>query len=495
MKNIIEFHDEVLPLGRATIASYLKEIYLRRGELNPTEKKQLDWYIKEYHQETGIGEDRYYLYSYTDSLFRFNTIPILEYTLFNEKGSGHRRAGGFSFWGTYGDYFSASFDFRDVGEFGKNIDSNRYFTPQRGGVPREVNGGFELSDAKGSVTYNWKWGSVSLIKDYFQWGHGKFGQLIYSWKASSYTRLQLQFNPVDWFRFHYFHGFLSSLVIDSAASYPTGLVIQGNTVYSERFISKYVVANMLSLTPWEELDVSFGNSVIYSGSGISPEYLIPFMYYKVLDHNLGRDNDQGSNGQLYFDLKWTYPQTYMFYYTLFVDVLSIRDILKGDMNTTWFGITLGGKKIDALIENLDLTVEYTRLNPWLYEHYVPTTTYKHLNYPLGHWLGQNADQLRVQFDYAYSDQLRMSLWGENLRKGGLKGIEYAYAIPDTEPFLYGPVRKELNGGIEINYSYMHDIWAKLQLEYRNGKDEDSGRLNPYRNTSRFYFSIGLGCGL
>ncbi len=87
------------------------------------------------------------------------------------------------------------------------------------------------------------------------------------------------------------------------------------------------------------------------------------------------------------------------------------------------------------------------------------------------------------------------MWGEQLRKGGLKGIEYAYAIPDTEEFLYGPVRKETNAGLEVTYSYMHDIRAKLQLEYRSGSDEDGSRLPAYRNQNRVYFSFGISCGL
>ena len=48
-----------------------------------------------------------------------------------------------------------------------------------------------------------------------------------------------------------------------------------------------------------------------------------------------------------------------------------------------------------LFDNLDVTVEYTRLNPWVYEHKNEVTNFKHLKYSLGHWLGQNGDQFRV----------------------------------------------------------------------------------------------------
>ena len=47
------------------------------------------------------------------------------------------------------------------------------------------------------------------------------------------------------------------------------------------------------------------------------------------------------------------------------------------------------------------------LIPWVYEHKDETTTYKNFDYYLGDWLGQNADQFRIQFDYHTAERIEV----------------------------------------------------------------------------------------
>ena len=123
--------------------------------------------------------------------------------------------------------------------------------------------------------------------------------------------------------------------------------------------------------------MSVGNAVVYGGE-FRPEFFIPFMFYKFLDHNSGRGDVNDANGMMYFDISAKYPKNFQFYSTMFIDVTEIRNILDNDFNNTWIGFTLGGKTVDLLFDNLDLTLEYTRLNPWVYEHKNEVTNYKHL---------------------------------------------------------------------------------------------------------------------
>ena len=168
------------------------------------------------------------------------------------------------------------------------------------------------------------------------------------------------------------------------------------------YINKYIAANFLSISVTPKLDVSLGNSIIYSGK-LRPEFFIPFFFFKSYD-NRGVDYTvEDGNKQLYIDAAVKLPKTFTFYGTLFADCIEIRKLLKHDSRGTDIGFTIGGKKIDLFLPLLDLTVEYTRINPWVYEHKDETTTYKHLNYYLGDWLGQNGDQLRIQIRlYAFA---------------------------------------------------------------------------------------------
>lgn len=507
LKGLIELNDEVKPFSRMYIAKKLlkidEELKSEKKEiLNNVETDELKFYLEEYFYEifklnngSSIAgqqlKERWYLYSYTDSLFNLKLSPIAGYSLsFSDKESGHARWVGLTSFAEYSDWFGAGFDIRDKGEFGGNVNEDKSFTSERGAWYKAATDGIEYSDAKGSINFNWSWGSVSLIKDYVQWGHGNFGQLILSDKAPSYPQIRLSLNPVKWLRFYYIHGWLNSLVPDSSEfyySYPGTL----SERLRESYINKYIAANLITVTPFDRIDISAGNAIVYSGD-LRPEFFIPFMFYKFLDHNTGRGDVGDGNGMLYFDLSVKYPENFMFYSTLFVDVTEIRNILDANYNNTWIGFTLGGKTIDLIVQNLDVIVEYTRINPWVYEHKDEVTTYKHINYTLGHWLGQNADQIRLQFNYQLIRGLKFMLFAEQVREGGHDEIYYAYnnISENGRSFLYGPLRREYRAGLTVDYEYLHDLHVQMKFFRADIRDDDQQRaklINSFKNN--FEFSI------
>src|SRR3989339_2026944 len=130
---------------------------------------------------------RWFIYSYEDSLFNLKLSPIAGYGISSTgKYSGHTRWVGASVFATYSDWFGLNFNIRDKGEFGGNVDRNKYFSPLSGAWYKGAPNGIEYSDLRGGINFNWDWGSISLIKENIQWGHGKFGQLILSAKPPSY---------------------------------------------------------------------------------------------------------------------------------------------------------------------------------------------------------------------------------------------------------------------------------------------------------------------
>lgn len=533
LKGLIELNDEVKPFTRLYAAEKLIEISdavnnkleIEKGiVLSDVEIDELDFYLREYYYEVqclrpvSIKEqnsenseiitdlsgtdkiislndrkikERWFLFSYSDTLFNLKLSPIAGYGIsFSENGTGHSRWIGLSSYTTYSDWFGASFDIRDKGEFGETFDKDKSFTEVRGAWYKTAPDGIEYSDVKGSISFNWGWGNVSLIKDYVQWGHGEFGQLILSDKAPSYPQIRLNLNPVSWLRFSYIHGWLNSLVLDSAAFY---YAYPGtpNQLLRKSYFNKYIAANLITVTPWDRIDISAGNAIVYSGD-LRPEFFIPFMFYKFLDHNTGRGDVGDGNGMLFFDLSVKYPQNFKFYSTLFVDVTEIRNILENNFNNTWVGLTLGGKMVDLMLPNLDLTLEYTRINPWVYEHKDELTNYQHLEYTLGHWLGQNADQIRMELNYQALRGLRFMIFIEKLRKGGLDDIYYAYhdIKNNGRSFLYGPLRKEYRTGLSVNYEYQHDLHIGMKYTYSDIKDEDDLRISEFNDLKNILeFSI------
>lgn len=492
----VEFHDEVRPLTRVQVARLLQQIKSSENNLNSIEREDFQWYCAEFAQEmTEPGTERAYLYKYRDTLFNFTLSPLGGYEIskYGDK-SGHRRWWGVKSWATYSNYFAGSFEYRDNTEYGDNADKEKLFSPKSGYYVTAASGNsFDYSDVKGSVSLNWNWGSFSIIKDYMNWGHGKFGQIILSSKAPDFPHIRLVLQPTDWLRFYYMQGWLNSMLLDSNRfyyNYPNSL----DPTLEKKYMDKYLVANMVSVTINHKVDFSIGNNFVYGGSP-RWETFIPFMYYKVMDHNTGRQLTDDGNGMIFSDIKINYPETFKFYGTMLIDVLNVREILRGIWHTSWFAYTIGAKKIDVLIPNLDLNIEYTQIQPWVYENHSEISTYKHMNYVLGDWIGQNADELSVQLGYQPVKRFHIDLIAERIRKGGLKDISYAYKDIIDLPFLYSPVRKEYSLQCNLRYEFLRDAFTKLQMKYSNIKDEDTSRTYSWMLGKKFSFAFSLQYGL
>jgi hypothetical protein len=494
-EHIINLNDEVKPYSRKVIADYLLIAEMNSDKLNELEKEELNWYTEEYAAELNVTNERWFLFKHSDSLFSFRVTPLGGYSISrNGPSHGHTRWWGIDVYGYITGWLSGFFSYKDIGQYGENVDYKKDFTPERGYfINSYPAGGIEFSDVKGGINFNWNWGTASLIKDDIRWGHGNFGQLILSDKTESYPQIRLFLKPAKWIRFYYLHGWLNSLVYDSAQFYFNNLG-STNPILHKQYISKYIAANLLSITPVDKLNISFGNSAIYSGN-LRPEFFIPFIYYKVMDHNTGRGDVDDSNGQIFIDISSRNLKEIQIYSTLFIDSGSIRGLLNGEYHEWWGGYTLGVKKVNFFIQNLDLNIEYTRLSPWTYEHKYETETYKNMGFTLGHWLGQNADQMRIQFNYKYNRPLAVHVYFQRLRKGGIADIITAYSSNITEPFLYGPLRKDYDLGAGAEYEIVHDINISAEYVYSSITDEDKFRTPGYLLGVKNNFSLTLKLGL
>ena len=122
LKGIIQYNDEVKPFSRMAIGKLLLKVEEQKEKLNELEQKELIWQFEEYSAETGYEDERFRLYSHRDSLFELTVSPVAGYSLANNYGkTAYHRWWAFKFWGTYGNYFGASFEYRDNTESGSGI--------------------------------------------------------------------------------------------------------------------------------------------------------------------------------------------------------------------------------------------------------------------------------------------------------------------------------------------------------------------------------------
>lgn len=404
------------PYSRKQIAEWLKEVDSLREGLTQRQIDQLDFYLKDYRKELRVGKDwdrRKDLFYYSDSIFELTVNPILG-------GSVMLNANGSRVWRRVGGEFFASA--RSFGFYGSLRDNNvtevlatsQFITPRQGENYKAIStkNRSDFNEAIGGISFQWKWGDVVVMKDRLIWGNTVRSANIFSGKAPSYATLNYRLYPVEWLEFQYMHGWLVSEELDSARTF---LTPNGNR---RVFMNKNVAANYLTIKSKWDIDFTFGNSIIYSDNGLNAVYFIPFMFFKSVDHTYSGtgSNELGQNAQFFIDVSARAIKNVHLYASLFVDEVSISNFWNRELQTNIMSVKLGGTWFNAL-PNIHLSAEYTRTNPWTYRHQIESTTFASNQYNLGHYLGENADEIYGAVEYIPLKNLQIKAGAWYARKG------------------------------------------------------------------------------
>jgi len=400
-------------------------------------------------------------FQYKDRLFTLSVRPILGISyMVNENGSALHKYWGGSMFGYIGKNFGFYANLRDNNE-SVGLEYPEYFTLREGHVYKNnPKGGVDYFEMKGGVTVSWNWGSVGLLNDRFTWGNNYHGANILSDKAPPYPYLYLHLKPAKWLEFSYMHGWLNSNVIDSNRSYYDG------DVYRITYRNKYIAANMFTLIPWKRLNISFGNSIIYSDVNINPLYLIPFMFFNAVDATrTGYVDAASSNSQLFFDISSRQIRHLHLYVTLFIDELKMSRVTDPDKQnfTSW---KAGFKVSDFPISNLSFTFEWTKTNPMTYKHYISTTTFASNDYNMGNYLRDNSWE--YYFALAYKPIRGLFVQASYTLAAHGDDYPYDHSIPlpvDGVPFIQNKTWQNSEVAVRARYEYTAN--AYFFLEYLN----------------------------
>ena len=484
---VITINSVVKPYSRLFIANKLKEAEGKRDKLNPRQQKELDFYLLDFGKELNEGKEwkrRKDLFYYKDSLFSFTANPILGGELFtNSSGQAtywRNGAEARAYIGNWGFYASL----RDNHEK-PLLGLPAYLTPREGG---HVKGATDWSEMQGGVTYSWKWGNAGLVKDNLQWGNNYNGANIFGGNNPTFVQLRLHLNPVKWFDFNYSHGWLNSMVVDSSRSY--WVTNSYGTDYREVYHKKFIAANMFTFIPLKNLNISAGNSIVYSDLDFYPGYLIPLFFYKSVDHsvNSGIDN---MNSQMFFDISSRQINHLHLYATLFVDELSVSRIFKKDEWNflSWKG---GFRLSDFPLTNLSVTTEFTYTYPLAYQHYVPTLTFETNGYNLGHYLRDNSREWYAALDYRPVRTLNICLWFLD----AIRGPDYTELGGSRvgNPPLFSVEWHNTAIGLKASYQVINDLYTWFSFSASNIRGDK--RWSPEyffgrKNTLNFGVTFGF----
>jgi hypothetical protein len=518
--NIYDFLDELAnnkviiinavakPYSKIFVAKKLLEAKSKEDQLNNRQRKELDFYLQGFQTEMEFPMEynakwnvlkKYSKWAATlnplgvyfkDSVTTLWLKPILGYEyITNNNGSFKHTYGGLEFGAYIGKHIGFYTSLRD-NTITKNVIQPDFFvTDQAAPVKTFSPEDIEFSEARGGITYSWKWGSVGLIKDNLSWGDTYYQSNIISGRTPSYGMLKLHLSPVKWFEFNYFHGWLVSDVVDSTLSYWDG------DNFRAVFRPKYMAANMFSFQPFQGFWFSFGNSIIYSDISIQAAYLIPFLFYKSVDHTLNATyhyGDAGQNSQMYFNISSRNIKHVHLYGGLFVDELSLRHMFDEGEQRNYISLKGGIRISDFPLQNLWMGIEYTRTNPLVYQNYLDAVTFETNSYCLGHYLRDNSDVtnisigykpirgLHVLATYRYARHGTDYDYKELQNSGSSSGLPFMEEVIWKEQRFYVSVKYEIvnNAYFYINYAYS-DITGDYSVLKMRSPDFYWGKTNTF----------------
>ena len=471
---ITDYRDAVKPLSRQSIGKFLIRVDSLKTQLTAVEQEQLKFYREEFYEEMkdlndgSISDERWHLYGYQNAPSRI-AADLIGSASYNHESDGKilsELTAGLSAYGNVGSSVGAYFYYRASHDGGSYISTSApslsSLRPLSPATAMIASGSTTVSEAMHNVydydvlyaQANVDLGFVTLTGEQMQnvWGAGENGNIILSTKSPAYPQVKLHARLSKDIDFTYIHGWLFSGVIDSSQTY--------NPQYFGKrpiYMNKYIAANMLEFTPWNGVNIALGESEIYGGPGRNPEllYLIPIMFFKTAEHYLGNQD----NSQIFFNLKFNVVKNFDFYLPIFIDELSTSTFLSQTKNRNQLGFTLGGDSYDLFYHDTRINIEYTRINPWVYNHQYPEDSYQNHGVNLGDWIGQNADLFAASVYHRPMYNLEIGLKFQSLRKGGKESTYYQYEYTGvTPPFLYGPITKQQSFGIVGSYQPLRDLY-------------------------------------
>jgi len=491
---IIEINSSVKPYSRILIANKLREAQNQLDKLNKRQKHELAFYLRDYNKELLAGQDfkkRIDLLYYNDSLFTLSVNPILGVRYFhNQHGSMYHRWNGAEAFAYVGSHVGIYASLRDNHE-SRIIASPDFLTRETGGAykyPR--GGGVDFSEMRGGITFSWKWGNVGLVKDHNVWGDYYADPSILSARAPSYAQIKLNLQPVDWFEFNYFHGWLVSGVIDSTRSYQytNGYASDIRLV----FANKYLAANMFSFKPFNRTLFSVGNAVIYSGPNVNPVYLIPFLYFGADKQNKNNANNEDfvRNSWLFFNVSIRNIKNIHLYASLFADEIKLsRFFKKAEHNPIGYKY---GIQFSNVMPNTFLTLEFTRYNPFVYQSKTPVTTYQTNAYLLGDYLGDNSQEFYVSLGFRFFRASEIKLAYRHAKHGPL--YNETGTIESDMPFMENVAWENNELTLSANWQIINDAYLYLSYMIRNSSGDEKKYTAPYYYGKTNTVEVGLNYG-
>lgn len=490
-----------LPWKRFRVAKALEMISSNPENLSSSERNTLELFEKEFglrpHDNAVVlysesdslqvfsarmfGDYEKFIYHFEDSLHSVNLIPLASVEAMaenTEAGSTNVLLGnlGVRLHGTLsnmlGYYLQATNGAVISGERELALEDRRL----RQNIKfADLNSDFDFSESHVHFQYNWFYATIG--RETRLLGSGMNQRLYISTNSPPFDALSLGAEFSD-FEYRYTH---ASLIGRPETNHDVGVETQ--------IPDKYAGIHRFSYRPsWGE--IAFWENIIYSDRNPDLAYLNPLSFFKSLEHAL-RDRDNSIMG-LDAVIR-PFPRIQI------KGTFLLDDIIFSKLGTGYWSNKFAWNMaaVSALPWNIDLGVEYSRVEPFTFSHYNPQNSMTNDMLLYGSYIPANSDKLEIMGRWWFGGRypLEMSLsymrHGKNIYEndslifnaGSDPFITRSNLYPgegsNVAEFLAGELQEtfslRVNAGIEIIRGFnLHGIY---QLSNTNGKAVHLFRLS------------------
>ncbi len=429
LKGIIQNYNSLnLPISRKDVAKFLNEIKEKQYSLDSSEKKIFNDLLIEFHFDLENNLDRSYslfgnfnpgkifsdaeykyLYAYADqnaSLF-LDALGNLSYRDFNAESYSKTKIGlgelGIRLRGTlyenFGYYLRMSNGQQISGDDYSRTVAARYDSKLRSTI--KFLGEKYYDSFEGYMRFETSNRAIALTfgREKFQMGTGFIDKLFLSGNAAPFDfgRIDVRYKSLH---YSFFYGNLKG---DSL-----GIPLT----------SKNIIAHRLDINFSDVIKLGLYESIIAANRPISFTYLNPLSLLTSADFTAEPKNR--SNALMGIDLQITPAEDLALQFSLLIDDLNFKTLYKNDAsgNDNKFGYQAGLMLVDPLnISDLTASIEYTRIDPFVYSHRTNESTYTNWGISLGHSLPPNSDEIALLLNYYLSGRFFINLKYQRQRSG------------------------------------------------------------------------------
>ena len=471
-----------LPLQRKEIIDFLDRIKSHENELTNSEILILRKYLNEFGIPFGTVDSLKYRrkinlnFNYKQHNMRVEPLASAD----ARSGDGETATignGGFRISGTLGNKLGYNLQAtngtvvsgsRDLLLLDQQLSQNIKFA--------RLNSDFDFTESHVRLDLDWFY--MGIARERRLYGNGLFEKLYISNNAPPMDAVfaGVKINNVE---YRFLHGSLISFPITDASLNSFG-----------QFPPKYFAMHRFSWRPsWGELAVWEG--MIYHDRPMDLAYLNPFAFYKSIEHSL-RDRD---NSMMGIDANYRPFKNLQLFGNFVLDDIIFSEIGNGYWSNKW-AYSFGAMYTSEF--NLDLGLEYARVEPFMYTHYNYQNSAVNDSSQFMGYLPPNSDQITLQTRYWWESRYPIKLdfsyyrHGSDVYEGDSLVVEAGGDIfnpnADNDPWTVEFLGGDLNEIFAVNLDIGAELYSGIHAHFVYRFQKESINPDP-SHFLRFYIEV------